>query len=181
MDRLTDSDYYGEIRQLARDLFTEEDSRDLSERVTENIDGHRWVIYYAYALDVLRISRNSDALFDSLGDDACNGVSSLGELHSRAAYFALEADLWAEIYENWADDLTILENGDDPDDLDDVARWDVVQGWYWGLTWGHHGQGSPAYARLCRLRRIYTPKPSEDMPETAAGRCIARRVMREAK
>lgn len=41
-------------------------------------------------------------------------------------------------------------------------RWDIVTAYYCYLTEWHGGQGSPEYARLCRMRRYFRPGASWD-------------------
>ena len=36
-------------------------------------------------------------------------------------------------------------------------RWDIVAAYYAYYTDWHAGQGSPEYARLCRIRRYFKP------------------------
>ena len=39
-------------------------------------------------------------------------------------------------------------------------RFDIVEAWYLALCDCHGGQGSPEYARLCKMLRYFTPRPS---------------------
>lgn len=52
------------------------------------------MIYTHKARAVLLHSRNEDAIFEELGSQE---VESMGELYSRAAYFAMLADVTAEL------------------------------------------------------------------------------------
>jgi hypothetical protein len=38
-------------------------------------------------------------------------------------------------------------------------RFDIVEAWYLALSDCHGGQGSPEYARLCRMERYFRPSP----------------------
>lgn len=41
-------------------------------------------------------------------------------------------------------------------------RFDICEAWYLFLSETHEGQFSESYERLCKLRRIFTPKPNLD-------------------
>jgi hypothetical protein len=66
---------------------------DVMDLIHEEVDGSWWVIYTHAALAVLQHSRNDDAGFDSMGSDFLAGCTSMAEVYTRAAYFALEADV----------------------------------------------------------------------------------------
>jgi hypothetical protein len=60
----------------------------------ETIDGHQWVIYCGYNLDVLKYSDNPDYMIDNLGGEseilASQGLSGL---HTALAFWAMYADV----------------------------------------------------------------------------------------
>ena len=65
-------------------------------RLHETIDGHQWVIYTSYNLDVLRHSDNEDAYIDNFGgEDAAHLLKDRGisGLHAVMAYCAMEQDV----------------------------------------------------------------------------------------
>ena len=107
MSEITRSQYYEEIRSIASYMAEEALSdndwdRDAAEedindsRLHETIDGHQWVIYTAYNLDVIRHSDNSDAYVDNFGaDDAGHIIKDRGidGLHAVMAYCAMEQDV----------------------------------------------------------------------------------------
>ena len=107
MSEITRSQYYDEIRSIASNMAEEALSdndwdRDAAEedisdsRLHETIDGHQWVIYTAYNLDVIRHSDNSDAYVDNFGEaDAGSIIKDRGinGLHAVMAYCAMEQDV----------------------------------------------------------------------------------------
>jgi hypothetical protein len=107
MSEITRSQYYDKIRSIASSMAEEaladnDWDRDAAEddindsRLHETIDGHQWVIYTAYNLDVIRHSDNSDAYVDNFGgDDAAHILKDRGidGLHAVMAYCAMEQDV----------------------------------------------------------------------------------------
>ena len=107
MNELTCKEYWEEVEIIASNLVcdamhvtnndreaAEEDIND--SRLHETIDGHQWVIYYAYNLDVIKHSDNDDYYSDNFGSDSLayslkNG--GLNMLHSHIAFWALYADV----------------------------------------------------------------------------------------
>jgi len=101
----TSTEYYGEISSLA-EMMTEEvlsetiGDREAAEeiindsRLHETIDGHQWVIYYAYNLDVLQYSRNDDYFEENIGGaDQVLKDGGISQLHMVMAYWAMYADV----------------------------------------------------------------------------------------
>jgi len=90
-----DPNYLNALDILAQDLKTEflaGDIEDMHARVSEEVDGSEWVIYYAKNLEVLDTSANDEALLHS-------GIeldASLGwrQVLAQFAYFAMDQDLW---------------------------------------------------------------------------------------
>lgn len=112
MSEITSSQYWGEVSSLAasiveqaaqdNDLDTAEtfDRDQIMEYVNdtylhETIDGHQWVIYYAYNLDVLKHSDNQDYMIDNLGTESAGESlkQGLDTLHCHLAFWALYADV----------------------------------------------------------------------------------------
>lgn len=117
MDTITQASYNEEIQDLATNLVEElmqehDNDRDIAEeaahdRLHETIDGHQWVIYYAYNDEVLRFSDNDEAYQDvycneDLGalvaDKGIDGVKPM------MAYFAMYQDV-SELLEQAFDDF----------------------------------------------------------------------------
>jgi hypothetical protein len=111
----TEYHYRAEVKSLAENMITEtfewlDDKSDMTRDecfdavmddindhvLHETIDGHQWVIYYAYNLDVLKYSDNPDYMTDNFGDDSAGSILSeqgLNSLHSALAFWALYADV----------------------------------------------------------------------------------------
>ncbi len=107
MSDITRSQYCDEIKSIASSMAEEALSdndwdRDAAEedindsRLHETIDGHQWVIYTAYNLDVIRHSDNSDAYVDNFGTADAGGIikdKGIDGLHAVMAYCAMEQDV----------------------------------------------------------------------------------------
>jgi hypothetical protein len=100
-------DYWDSVKSMAEEIFEacDEDSEPIagSTRLHEEVDGTAWVIYYGKALDVLKYSDHDDAIFEEMGDDALHGCKSMGDVYSRAAYYAMMQDIIAEAENNLPD------------------------------------------------------------------------------
>jgi hypothetical protein len=114
MSQFTSSDYWNEVAGLAACLVSESaDHNDCStvdtfdrdivleyindSALMETIDGHQWVIYYAYNLSVLEYSNNEDYMVDNIGLEYAGAVlkdKGLSGLHSALAFWALYADVY---------------------------------------------------------------------------------------
>lgn len=93
-DPITYSEYWTKIASIAkraRERDGYEPDADQIDVLHEILDGHQWVIYTAYAFDVLRHcgGDNHNAIFEA-GIDTSNED---GMFWSRAAYFAMHADV----------------------------------------------------------------------------------------
>ena len=113
MSNITSAQYWNEVQSLA--VIIAEDAmsycgnnREEAEELIndsllhETIDGHQWVIYYAYNLDVYQYSDNSDYYIDNFGgDDAAYVLKEKGldGLHQVLAYWSLYADVQDKISE----------------------------------------------------------------------------------
>ena len=108
---ITSSQYWVEVEalatQIAQDAMSQCDNNrdDAEELITdsllhETIDGHQWIIYCAYNLDVYQYSNNSDYYIDNFGgDDAAYVLKEkrLDGLHQALAFWALYADVQEKI------------------------------------------------------------------------------------
>jgi hypothetical protein len=105
---LTEREYWKEIKALAEAIVDEtaeergeERSADLLdaafEKAHEVVDGHEWIIYYAYNLDVIKHTRNEDA-WEDLGLEQFEG-KSFRDICTVVAFWAMLRDVEAEISE----------------------------------------------------------------------------------
>ena len=113
MSNITSSQYWNEIQSLAVSIAEDamlscDNNRDEAEELIndsllfETIDGHEWVIYYAYNLDVYQYSNNPDYYIDNFGgDDAAYVLKEKGldGLHNVLAFWSLYADVQDKIGE----------------------------------------------------------------------------------
>ena len=113
MSNITSSQYCNEIQSLAVSIAEDAmaycaNNREEAEELIndsllhETIDGHQWIIYYAYNLDVYQYSRNSDYYIDNFGGDDAAFVlkeKGLDGLHQALAFWSLYADVQDKIDE----------------------------------------------------------------------------------
>lgn len=110
MENITLKEYLHEVKLIAENVFNEalethpEDSHErdqlMYERVNEVVDGHMWVIYCFYNLQVIEHTSNPEAYQDIYSDEDLGTIVSeqgLKGLHSMIAYFAMVADVNAAI------------------------------------------------------------------------------------
>ncbi len=103
MSDLTNHEYWAEIQAIANNLVSEsmennDNDRSAAEdeindcRLHEDIDGHQWVIYYAYNLDVIKHSENDSYFEDNFGLEGAmdNGLDGL---HVIIAFWCMYADV----------------------------------------------------------------------------------------
>lgn len=109
----TREEYYNDVSSYAADLRDRcrkgaiRSTDALREAAEEDVDGSQWVIYTARAFALLGFTRNEDAAEDAIGwDSLCEGAGNFDELVTRKAYYAMLADVEAEI----ADDDFDAEN-----------------------------------------------------------------------
>ena len=105
MSELTYSEYWTEIQSIADNLVSEameacDNDREAAEesiqdtRLHETIDGHQWVIYCAYNLDVLKHSDNESYFEDNIGGaDHILKDGGIDQLHTVMAFYAMYADV----------------------------------------------------------------------------------------
>ena len=101
--------YWKEITDIAEQLvwssmneYDDLNDREAAEGVIndhllhETIDGHQWVIYYTYSLDVMKYSGNTDYLVENFGAEDAGTILSEGgieSLHQAIAFWAMYADV----------------------------------------------------------------------------------------
>lgn len=118
MENLTSNEYWTEIKSIAANLVDESmeqatldnngdtsDFESLKEtaeesindyRLHEVIDGHQWVIYYAYNLDVISHSDNEDYMVDNFGSEYAGQIvadKGIDDLHTAIAFWCMYADV----------------------------------------------------------------------------------------
>lgn len=91
-------EYWEQVRSLAQDAADEHGYSDGSdcgtqagEWIWETCDGHQWVIYTAYAFDVLRHSENDGYSVENFGDESV--VDDSGIKWAALVFGALYADV----------------------------------------------------------------------------------------
>jgi hypothetical protein len=69
MEPITLSEYVDECKAIARTITKEceGDEDRIQDKLHEEIDGHQWIIYTYYNLQVLTHSDNDGAYFDNFG------------------------------------------------------------------------------------------------------------------
>lgn len=95
--------YWQNVKGMAQDIIDyvkDEDNIDKAreqayDRLHEDVDGSYWVIYYHAAAKTLQYSENTDAMFDQGMD--LNGIKSVGQFNTQAAYWALYQDVMDEL------------------------------------------------------------------------------------
>lgn len=118
MNNLTSNEYWTEISDIATNLVDEamdaaieDNNGDYSDfetlkeqaidsindyRLHEVIDGHQWIIYYAYSLDVINNSDNEDYYSDNFGAESLAASleqGGLNTLHCHIAFWCMYADV----------------------------------------------------------------------------------------
>lgn len=112
-DLNTEFEYNKEIRDLAECIveaayneYDEVTDRETAEErindtlLHETIDGHQWVIYYAYNLDVIKYSPNDDYMVDNFGGEALEAAikeGGMNGLHTAVAFWCMYADVQEEL------------------------------------------------------------------------------------
>ena len=72
----------------------------------EAIDGHQWVIYYTYSLDVMKYSGNTDYLVENFGAEDAGTILSEGgleSLHQAISFWAMYADVQEKLEQAFDD------------------------------------------------------------------------------
>ena len=113
MSNITSLQYWNEIQSLAVSIAEDamshcDNNREEAEELIndsllhETIDGHQWIIYSAYNLDVYQYSDNPDYYINNFGgDDAAYVLKEKGldGLHQALAFWSLCADVQDKISE----------------------------------------------------------------------------------
>ena len=122
MSDITYNQYWTEISSIADELVSEamestENNRDAAEeeindyRLHEWVDGHQWVIYYAYNDDVRKHSDNEDYLTDNFGNEyagqivAESGIDALGTAIAFWCMYADVQDKLSDAFDNYENEL----------------------------------------------------------------------------
>lgn len=117
MSNLNYTEYWTEIKSIATELVSEamsqsDNDREAAEELIndsllhETVDGHQWVIYYAYNLDVIQHSDNEDYMVDNLGSEALEyslKEGGLSGLHTAIAFWCMYADVQEYIDDAFSD------------------------------------------------------------------------------
>ena len=110
---MNSQEYWKEIEELADSIACEamadnDNDRAAAEediydsRLHETIDGHQWVIYYSYNLDVIKYSDNADYYSDNFGAESLAASleqGGLDALHCHIAFWCMYADVQERIEE----------------------------------------------------------------------------------
>ena len=106
MERVTENEYWKEVRSIADGLVAEakegefgtgESAREgLNERLWESIDGHQWVIYTYHAQTITAISPNDGYSAENFGVET---IVTDGAMNwSAIAFGALYADVQEALF-----------------------------------------------------------------------------------
>ncbi len=120
---ITEFDYNTEINAIATNMVAEimaETDNNKEEalevindyRLHETIDGHQWVIYYAYNLDVIQHSKNDEYMTDNFGNEEAGTIlaeKGLNSLHTAIAFWAMYADVSELIEDKIGEYMDTLE------------------------------------------------------------------------
>ncbi len=104
---MNNQEYWDEVNEIADIIAYEtmqetDNNRDEAEEIIndtclhETIDGHQWIIYYGYNLDVIGHSENADYYADIFGGDslaASLDQAGLDMLHCHIAFWAMYVDV----------------------------------------------------------------------------------------
>ena len=115
MSEWSERDYWEHVASLAREV--EEQARggcDRHDATWEAVDGSAWVIYTAGNLGVLRATRNDDAAWEN--GEGVDGCSSSSEVYTRMAFYALLADVEAEVSDEACEEPEEPEDGEEDEE-----------------------------------------------------------------
>jgi hypothetical protein len=122
-NEITEKEYWSDVEAIAESVIQREhEGEDRYDALHEEVDGSQWIIYYYRAGKCLQFSSNEDAIFDDMGDEAFKGCASMGEIHTRAAYYAMRRDVEEYIDRNEAEIKAKLGIKDDDDDDTEEAE-----------------------------------------------------------
>ena len=115
MSLITASQYWKEVEATAARVIAraqdESEDGDLMEVINdtilhEEIDGHEWIVYDVYNLDVIQYSENIDHYIDNFGADAAAEelkARGLTGLHTTIAFWAMYADVYNKVIDQLDD------------------------------------------------------------------------------
>ncbi len=96
---MTNTDYWEEIKSIACEVeqaYQEDDTIDIYDTVWEHVNGHQWVIYYSYNLEVLQHSDNPENMIEEFGGASAGDIlksQGLSSLHSELSFWAMKQDI----------------------------------------------------------------------------------------
>ena len=104
---MNNQEYYAEINNIAESIVDDamqqfdNDRSEAEEFINDTllhevIDGHQWVIYQSYNLDIIGHSSNEEYMIDNFGGEALAEAlsnSGLDGLHNAIAFWAMYADV----------------------------------------------------------------------------------------
>lgn len=136
MSNITSAQYWNEVQALADSIAEDamlqcdnnrEEAEDLinDSLLHETIDGHQWIIYYAYNLDVYQHSDSSDYYIDQFGGDDAACVlkeKGLDGLHQALAFWSLYADVQDKIDEALDGVESSIEEQDESEDDEETEE-----------------------------------------------------------
>jgi hypothetical protein len=95
MSDYSEIDYRETCRTIAAEAIRTAQREGVEEQdaIHKSVDGSEWIIYHGRARFVCRVSQNEDAIIDQMGSEAFASVSSVQECLTRAAYWAMLADV----------------------------------------------------------------------------------------
>jgi len=110
-DLNTEYEYNQEIIGIAKDLVVEameqsNNDREEAEKLIndsllhETIDGHQWIIYYDYNLDVIKYSDNDDYMEQNFGNEYAGDMLATGRfngLYVAIAFWCMYADVQEQL------------------------------------------------------------------------------------
>jgi hypothetical protein len=94
------SAYWRSVEQSAIEIVADVKKgvcTDVYDRIHEECDGSFWVIYTHAAMATLRHSPNDDAIFED--GNGIEGATSMSDVYTRAAFWALQADITEKVTE----------------------------------------------------------------------------------
>ncbi len=123
MSELTQTEYWTEVESIASTLADEaldqaDDDKDAAleyifdSALHETIDGHQWIIYTYYNLQVINFSDNDDYYDQNFGAESLKASLEEGgidTLHCHIAFWALYADVQDKIDEALDNELESRE------------------------------------------------------------------------
>jgi hypothetical protein len=92
VEPITQSEYFSEVNAIAENIVREceGDEDACTDRVHEDVDGHRWIIYTYYNLQVLTHSSHEDAYFEDFG---ALSADSFSDAVQKMAFAAMHSDV----------------------------------------------------------------------------------------